>query len=56
MGLFTSIKNFKNYVLKPPIGGLGVDFDPLLRDAGNNAFTISPSRWVELTDAIGIIT
>ena len=34
----------------------GVDFDPLLRDAGSNAFTMSPSRWVELTGAIGIIT
>lgn len=34
----------------------GVEFDPLLRDAGNNAFTMSPSRWVELTGAIGLIT
>lgn len=34
----------------------GVEFDPLLRDAGSNAFTMSPSRWVELTGAIGIIT
>lgn len=34
----------------------GVDFDPLLRDAGSNAFTMSPSRWVELTGAIGVIT
>jgi len=34
----------------------GVDFDPLLKDAGSNAFTMSPSRWVELTGAIGIIT
>jgi hypothetical protein len=34
----------------------GVEFDPLLRDAGSNAFTMSPSRWVEVTDAIGIIT
>ena len=34
----------------------GVDFDPLVRDAGSNAFTMSPSRWVELTGAIGIIT
>jgi len=25
----------------------GVDFDPLLKDAGSNAFTMSPSRWVE---------
>ncbi len=34
----------------------GVDFDPLVRDAGSNAFTMSPSRWVEVTGAIGIIT
>ncbi len=34
----------------------GVEFDPLLKDAGSNAFTMSPTRWVELTDAIGIIT
>jgi hypothetical protein len=37
-------------------GFKGVEFDPLLRDAGNNAFTMSPSRWVELTGSIGIIT
>jgi len=34
----------------------GVDFDPLVKEAGSNAFTMSPSRWVELTGAIGIIT
>jgi hypothetical protein len=34
----------------------GVEIDPLLRDAGSNAFTMSPSRWVELTGAVGIIT
>jgi len=34
----------------------GVEFDPLLIDAGSNAFTMSPSRWVETTNAIGIIT
>lgn len=34
----------------------GVEFDPLLREAGSNAFTMSPSRWVETTNAIGIIT
>lgn len=34
----------------------GVEFDPLLLEAGSNAFTMSPTRWVELTDAIGIIT
>ena len=26
----------------------GVEFDPLLAEAGSNAFTMSPSRWVEL--------
>ena len=34
----------------------GVEFDPLLREAGTNAFTLSPSRWIELTGAIGIIS
>ena len=34
----------------------GVEFDPLFKDAGSNAFTMSPTRWVELTGAIGIIT
>ena len=34
----------------------GVEFDPLMRDAGSNAFTMSPTRWAGLTGAIGIIT
>lgn len=34
----------------------GVEFDPLLKEAGSNAFTLSPSRWIELTNSIGIIT
>ena len=34
----------------------GVEFDPLLADAGSNAFTMSPTKWVELTAAIGILT
>lgn len=34
----------------------GVEFDPLFNEAGSNAFTLSPTRWVELTGAIGIIT
>ena len=34
----------------------GVEFDPLLAEAGSNAFTMSPTRWVDLTSAIGIIT
>ena len=27
----------------------GVEFDPLIREAGSNSFTMSPSRWIELT-------
>jgi hypothetical protein len=34
----------------------GVEFDPLMYEAGTNAFTMSPTRWVELTNAIGIVT
>jgi len=34
----------------------GVEFDPLFNEAGSNAFTLSPTRWAELTGAIGIIT
>lgn len=31
----------------------GVEFDPLYQEAGSNAFTMSPTRWVETTNAIG---
>jgi hypothetical protein len=34
----------------------GVEFDSLLYEAGNNSFTLSPTKWVELTDAVGIIS
>ncbi len=34
----------------------GVEFDSLLSNAGSNSFTLSPSLWVETTDAIGIIS
>jgi len=34
----------------------GVELDPLFKEAGSNAFTLSPSRWVEITNAQGIIT
>lgn len=34
----------------------GVEFDPLLAMAGSNSFTLSPTRWVELTNAVGIVT
>ncbi|NOY97529.1 MAG: KilA-N domain-containing protein, partial [Chlorobi bacterium] len=32
----------------------GVDFDPLLFEAGSNSFTLSPSKWIETTNAIGV--
>lgn len=32
----------------------GVEFDSLLKDSGNNTFTLSPTRWIETTNAIGI--
>ena len=34
----------------------GVEFDPLLAEAGSNSFTMSPTRWIEITGAIGIVT
>lgn len=34
----------------------GVEFDPLLSEAGTNAFTMSPTRWIEITNAIGLVT
>ena len=33
----------------------GVEFDPLLKEAGSNAFTTSLTGWVELTNAVGIV-
>lgn len=35
-------------------GFKGVEFDPLLFEAGSNSFTLSPSKWIETTNAIGI--
>lgn len=34
----------------------GVEFDPLLYEAGSNSFTLSPTKWTELTNAKGIIS
>jgi hypothetical protein len=34
----------------------GVEFEPLLSEAGSNVFTMSPTRWIETTNAIGIIS
>jgi len=34
----------------------GVEFDSFMYEAGSNAFTLSPSKWIESTSAKGIIT
>ncbi|MCL2304246.1 MAG: KilA-N domain-containing protein [Planctomycetaceae bacterium] len=34
----------------------GVEIDPLLFEAGSNSFTMSPTKWVAITNAIGIYT
>ncbi len=34
----------------------GVEIDPFLYAAGSNAFTLSPSKWIEATNAIGLIS
>ena len=34
----------------------GIEFDPLLSEAGKNSFTMSPTRWVSDYNAIGIRT
>ena len=33
----------------------GAEFDPLLKEAGSNAFTMSPTLWVELTYAVVLL-
>ena len=34
----------------------GVEFDSFRKEAGTNAFTLSPQRWIENTHAIGIVS
>ena len=34
----------------------GVEFDSFRKEAGTNAFTLSPQRWIENTNAIGVIS
>ncbi len=37
-------------------GFKGVEFDSLLFQAGRNVFTLSPSKWIETVNAIGIVS
>ena len=34
----------------------GVEFDSFRKEAGTNTFTLSPQRWIENTNAIGIVS
>lgn len=34
----------------------GVEFDAFRNQAGSNAFTMSPSKWIESTNAVGIVS
>ena len=34
----------------------GVEFDSFRKEAGTNAFTLSPQKWIEKTNAIGIVS
>ena len=34
----------------------GVEFDSFRKEAGTNAFTLSPQRWIEKTNTIGIVS
>jgi len=34
----------------------GVEFDSFRKEAGTNAFTLSPQRWIENTNAMGIVS
>ncbi|MFW6224800.1 MAG: KilA-N domain-containing protein [Bacteroidota bacterium] len=47
LGLWEQINN-KNFK--------GVEFDSLLYQAGSNSFTLSPSKWIQDTNAKGLIT
>ncbi len=34
----------------------GVEFDPFMYQAGSNSFVLSPSKWIDTTNAIGLIS
>lgn len=33
----------------------GVEFEGFLKEAGSNAFTLSPKKWSEITNAISLL-
>ena len=34
----------------------GVEFDPFWNEAGSNSFVLSPKKWIEKTNSIGVIS
>ena len=38
------------------VGSKSVEFDGFRTQAGSNAFTMSPKKWIEATGAIGIVS
>ena len=34
----------------------GVEFDSLIHEAGSNAFTLSPQKWIAATNAVGVLS
>ena len=34
----------------------GVEFDSFIHDAGSNAFTLSPQKWISATNAVGMLS
>lgn len=34
----------------------GVEFDSFLKQAGSNSFVLSPQKWIEKTDAVGLVS
>ena len=53
--IMKTITRFSEEKLNNPLFK-GVEFDPLLAESGSNTFTMSPTYWVDTTNAIGIIT
>ena len=48
LGLWETINNSEKFK--------GVEFDTFRKEAGLNSFTLTPKKWVDATDAIGIVS
>ncbi len=48
--------DLKNFLEKSQTDFKGIEFDIFRKDAGLNNFTLTQRKWVEATDAIGILS